>query len=153
MTGRMLRDGLGKACFWFMFIGFFVTFMPQYLVGLHGMPRRIAVYPGSSGWTGLNRISTVGAYFLFTSVAIMLVNFYVSWRKPVVAPSTVVAPSNPWDAGTLEWATTSPPPHHNYNSIPPIRSERPVWDANHPEHTVEHQERVPVGASTTGDGT
>ena len=82
MTGRMMREGLGKASFWFMFVGFWVTFMPQYLLGLHGMPRRIAEYPASNGWTGLNRISTVGAYLLFTSVAIMVVNFYVSWRKP-----------------------------------------------------------------------
>ncbi len=126
MTGRMMREGLGKASFWFMFVGFFVTFLPQYLVGLHGMPRRIAEYSSSTGWTPLNRISTVGAYLLFIAVAIMLVNFWVSWRRPVLAGD------NPWDAGTLEWGTSSPPPHHNFNSIPPIRSERPVWDFNHP---------------------
>jgi cytochrome c oxidase subunit 1 len=67
---------------------------------------------------------------LFLSVAVMVVNFYVSWRKPEVASG------NPWDAGALEWATSSPPPHHNFNSIPPIRSERPVWDFNHPDHTT-----------------
>ena len=128
MTGRMMREGLGKASFWFMFVGFFVTFFPQYLVGLHGMPRRIAEYSASTGWTTLNRISTVGAYMLFAAVAIMLVNFWVSWRKPVAAGA------NPWDAGALEWATSSPPPHHNFTSIPPIRSERPVWDFNHPDH-------------------
>jgi len=134
MTGRMMREGLGKASFWFMFIGFWVTFLPQYLVGLHGMPRRIAEYSASTGWAGLNRISTVGAYLLFTSVAIMVWNFYVSWRKPEPASA------NPWDAGALEWATSSPPPHHNFYSIPPVHSERPVWDFNHPEHLaiVEH---------------
>ncbi|HLX78812.1 MAG TPA: cytochrome c oxidase subunit I [Acidimicrobiales bacterium] len=130
ITGRMMREGLGKASFWFMFIGFWVTFLPQYLLGLHGMPRRIAEYSANRGWTDLNRISTAGAYLLFISVAIMLVNFYVSWRKPVRAPG------NPWDGHSLEWATTSPPPHHNFVFIPPVRSERPVWDYNHPEHTT-----------------
>ncbi|HVB06313.1 MAG TPA: cytochrome c oxidase subunit I [Acidimicrobiales bacterium] len=152
MTGRMLRDRLGKASFWFMFVGFFVTFLPQYLVGLHGMPRRIAEYSQSTGWTTLNRISTVGAYLLFIAVAIMLVNFWVSWRKPVIAGA------NPWDAGTLEWGTSSPPPHHNFNSIPPIRSERPVWDFNHPDHvalghpSTNGHGKVPAGASEVEHG-
>jgi cytochrome c oxidase subunit 1 len=138
ITGRMMNERLGKASFWFMFIGFWITFMPQYLLGLHGMPRRIAEYSSASGWTSLNRVSTFGAYLLFFSVAIMCVNFWQSWRRPVPAGS------NPWDAGTLEWATTSPPPHHNFYSIPPIRSERPVWDANHPEHKAlpSHAERA-----------
>jgi cytochrome c oxidase subunit 1 len=135
MTGRMLREGLGKISFWFMFVGFWVTFLPQYLAGLHGMPRRIAEYSATSGWTGLNRISTVGAYLLFISVAVMVVNFYVSWRTPEVASA------NPWDGGALEWATSSPPPHHNFYSIPPIRSERPVWDFNHPnDRSLPHPE-------------
>jgi cytochrome c oxidase subunit 1 len=138
ITGRMMREGLGKISFWLMFVGFWVTFLPQYLVGLHGMPRRIAEYSASTGWTNLNRVSTVGAYLLFLSVFVMVINFYLSWRRPVPAGG------NPWDAHTLEWATTSPPPHHNFEHLPPIRSERPVWDANHPEHRVpssEHHER------------
>jgi cytochrome c oxidase subunit 1 len=133
ITGRMMREGLGKASFWFMFVGFNVTFLPQYLVGLKGMPRRIAEYAAGSGFTTLNQISTGGAYLLFISVAIMLVNFWVSWRKPVPAGA------NPWDAGTLEWGTSSPPPHHNFEMLPPIRSERPVWDMNHPDApSVDH---------------
>jgi cytochrome c oxidase subunit 1 len=128
ITGRMMREGLGKASFWFMFFGFNITFAAQYWVGLKGMPRRIAEYSPAQGWTGLNQISTAGAYLLFISVVIMLVNFYVSWRKPVPAGA------NPWDGHTLEWGTSSPPPHHNYEMIPPIRSERPVWDLNHPDH-------------------
>ena len=102
------------------------------------MPRRIAEYSASDGWTTLNRISTLGAYLLFVSVVVMLVNFYVSWRKPVPASA------NPWDGATLEWATSSPPPHHNFFSIPPIRTERPVWDANHPEHTTQILDRARV---------
>jgi cytochrome c oxidase subunit 1 len=138
ITGRMMREGLGKASFWFMFVGFWVTFLPQYLLGLHGMPRRIVEYSASEGWTTLNRISTLGAYLLFVSVAVMLANFYVSWRKPVPASA------NPWDGATLEWATSSPPPHHNFFSIPPIRTERPVWDANHPEYTTQILDRARV---------
>jgi len=149
-TGRMLHDGLGKASFWFMFVGFFVTFMPQYWLGLHGMPRRIAEYSPDSGWTLLNRISTGGAYLLFISVALMLVNFLVSWLHPVPAGD------NPWDGHTLEWATSSPPPHHNFYWIPPIRSERPLWDHNHPEHTTIHgklpDEPARVGAVHWGGG-
>ncbi len=138
ITGRMMHEGLGKLSFWLMFVGFWVTFLPQYLLGLHGMPRRIAEYPSVNGWTGLNRMSTAGAYMLFLSVFVMLVNFFVSWRRPVPASG------NPWDAQTLEWGTSSPPPHHNFDHLPPIRSERPVWDANHPDHRApspDHPER------------
>ncbi|MGD0082859.1 MAG: cytochrome c oxidase subunit I [Acidimicrobiales bacterium] len=149
-TGRMTREALGKASFWFMFVGFWVTFLPQYLLGLHGMPRRIAEYSAATGWLTLNRLSTAGAYLLFLSVALTMVNLLVSWFKPVASGD------NPWDAQTLEWATSSPPPHHNFFWIPPIRSERPLWDYNHPDHTKLHQgnghapERAPalVGSSS-----
>jgi cytochrome c oxidase subunit 1 len=144
ITGRMMREGLGKASFWFMFVGFNLTFVPQYWLGLRGMPRRIAEYSSTEGWTTLNRIATGGAYLLFVSVVIMLVNFWVSWRNPVLAGD------NPWDGQTLEWATTSPPPHHNYERLPQIRSERPTWDMNHPEDRATHERRrrgaVPSGA-------
>ncbi|MCL5047196.1 MAG: cytochrome c oxidase subunit I [Firmicutes bacterium] len=139
ITGRMLNEKLGKTSFWLMFIGFWVTFIPQYLLGLHGMPRRIAEYSASTGWTTLNRVSTGGAYILFLSVAVMLVNFWVAWRKPVPAIG------NPWDGHTLEWATTSPPPSHNFYALPPVRSERPVWDLNHPNHpTISHEDKKQV---------
>ena len=137
MFGRMLRESLGKWHFWLMFIGFWVTFMPQYVVGLLGMPRRVASYPSNLGWQSYNIVSTVGAFIIAVSFAFLLVNFVVSWRKPIPAGN------NPWDAQTLEWYTTSPPPHHNYTHLPPIRSERPTWDANHPDAlTVPHG---PVG--------
>ena len=128
MFGRMLSERLGKIHFWLLFIGFWVTFIPQYIVGLDGMPRRVAGYLPSNGWTGLNVISTLGALIIGISFLFFLVNLVTSWRKPVPAGD------NPWDGGALEWFTSSPPPHHNFTHLPPIRSERPTWDYNHPEH-------------------
>jgi cytochrome c oxidase subunit 1 len=145
MTGRMLREGLGKATFWLMLVGANVTFLPQYLLGLKGMPRRIAEYAASDGFTTLNRISSAGSVLLFFSVAIFLVNVLVSWWKPIPAGD------NPWDASSLEWATSSPPPHHNFLKIPPIRSQRPVWDYNHPEdRIIEHTKTRPGGFVASG---
>lgn len=128
LTGRMYRESLGKLHFWLTFIGFNVTFLPQYIVGLRGMPRRIAEYAASDGFTFLNQVSTVGAYITGFAFVIFLLNLWISWRKPVPAGD------NPWDGHTLEWATSSPPPSHNFHSLPPIRSERPVWDLNHPDY-------------------
>ncbi len=124
-TGRMFNERLGWAHFWVMFFGFWFQTVPQYLVGLHGMPRRIAIYQASDGFTTLTRISSVGAWLVGFSFVIFLVNMWVSWRRPVPAGG------NPWDGYSLEWATTSPPSHHNFERIPPIRSERPVCDMNH----------------------
>ncbi len=140
MFGRMLREDLGKWHFWLMFIGFWVTFMPQYVVGLLGMPRRVASYPSNLGWQSYNIVSTVGAFIIGVSFFILLVNFFVSWRNPIPAGD------NPWDAHTLEWFTTSPPPHHNYTHLPPIRSERPTWDYNHPDAvTLPHGKAAKLG--------
>jgi cytochrome c oxidase subunit 1 len=130
VTGRMLRESLGKVSFWLMLAGATGTMVPMYLLGLHGMPRRIAEYSASTGWGTLNRIATGSSYLFALAVLIFAVNVVVSWMHPVWAGD------NPWDGHTLEWATTSPPPAHNFHSIPPVRSERPVWDANHPGHRV-----------------
>jgi cytochrome c oxidase subunit 1 len=151
MFGRMLNERLGKIHFWLLFIGFWLTFIPQYIVGLKGMPRRVADYLTSNGWTGLNQLSTVGAMVIGVSFLFFLVNLVQSWRKPVLAGD------NPWDGGGLEWFTSSPPPHHNFTHLPPIRSERPVWDYNHPEHRKDEShgdkrhrehEKETVGASS-----
>jgi cytochrome c oxidase subunit 1 len=126
-TGRMLREGLGKLHFWLMFLGFWLTFMPQYKLGLEGMPRRVATYVPGLGWQFLNELSTIGALIIASSFAVMLINLWVSWRSPVAAGD------NPWDGHTLEWFATSPPVHHNFERLPPVRSERPVWDFHHPD--------------------
>jgi cytochrome c oxidase subunit I len=131
--GRMFNETLGKLHFWFLFIGFWVTFLPQYVLGLRGMPRRVASYPAGLGWQNMNIASTVGAFIIGVGFVFFLVNLWVSWRKPVPAGD------NPWDAHALEWFSTSPPAHHNFTKLPPIRSERPVWDFHHPDHrTVPH---------------
>ena len=138
MFGRMLRENLGKWHFWLLFIGFWLTFMPQYVLGLKGMPRRVATYPSNLGWQSWNIVSTVGAFIIALSFLVLLFNFVVSWQNPIPAGD------NPWDGHALEWFTTSPPPHHNYTRLPSIRSERPTWDYNHPEHPVLPHGKHPV---------
>ncbi len=153
-TGRMLRERLGQAHFWLMFVGFWVTFMPQYKLGLEGMPRRVATYVPGLGWQNLNIVSTVGAFMIGISFVFLLVNVWVSWRKPVPAGD------NPWDGHTLEWFATSPPSHHNFERLPSVRSERPVWDFHHPDdlaltHSTngngKHRQPVGVGSGSDGD--
>ena len=127
MFGRMLDETLGKWHFWLLFVGFWITFAPQYILGLRGMPRRVATYPSNLGWGVLNQISTVGAFVIGSSFIFLLMNLWTSWRNPVPAGN------DPWGGQTLEWFTTSPPPHHNFTNLPPIHTERPTWDYNHPE--------------------
>jgi cytochrome c oxidase subunit 1 len=135
-TGRMLREPLGRTHFVMLIVGFLLQTMPQYVLGLEGMPRRIATYTVAEHWTTLNVISSCGGYLIGLSFAVWLVNLWISWRHPILAGD------DPWGGHTLEWATTSPPPHHNFYSIPPIRSERPTWDMNH--------EEPPPGADVQG---
>ncbi|MHB1775292.1 MAG: cytochrome c oxidase subunit I [Acidimicrobiales bacterium] len=146
MFGRMLNEHLGKWHFWLTFVGFWLTFLPQYELGMKGMPRRVASYPANLGWQSWNIASTVGAFMIAAGFAFLLVNFWVSWRNPVPAGN------NPWDAHTLEWFTTSPPPHHNYTHLPPIRSERPTWDYNHPDAPTIHHGPSGNGHGPGGDG-
>ncbi|HWP93306.1 MAG TPA: cytochrome c oxidase subunit I [Thermodesulfobacteriota bacterium] len=127
ITGRMLSEGLGKIHFWTMLIGFNLTFFVQHILGLIGMPRRVYTYPDLPHWGMLNLVSTIGAFILALSVLVFVWNIIASLRngKP--------AGDNPWDAWTLEWATTSPPPVHNFDRLPPIRGRRPLWDFTHPD--------------------
>jgi cytochrome c oxidase subunit I len=121
-TGRMLSDRLGKLHFASWIVGFSVTFLPQYQLGAEGMPRRFADYPALPGWPELNLISTAGSLLLAFGVLCFLAAVALALRQPRTAPA------DPWGANSLEWATTSPPPEHNFLRLPPIRSERPVFD-------------------------
>ena len=127
-TGRMLNETLGKIHFWTVFVGFHLTFLIQHWLGIVGMPRRYADYLASDGFTGMNMISTVGAFLLAFSTIPFLLNIWISKNSPKVTSD------DPWGyGGSLEWATSCPPPRHNFTSIPRIRSERPAFDLHHPE--------------------
>jgi cytochrome c oxidase subunit 1 len=133
MTGRMLDERLGKAHFWLTLIGFHTTFLVQHWLGAEGMPRRIADYLPSDGFTTLNMISTVGAFILGAATLPFLYNVWKSYRA-----GTVVTVDDPWGHGnSLEWATSCPPPLRNFDRMPRIRSERPAFDAKFPETVVE----------------
>ena len=128
-TGRMLDERLGKIHFWMLFFGFHTTFLIQHWLGVEGMPRRYADYLAGEGFTLENRISTVGAFLLGASTLPFLYNVWKTWRT---AP--LVSVDDPWGYGaSLEWATSCPPPRHNFVTIPRIRSERPAFDLHHPE--------------------
>jgi cytochrome c oxidase subunit 1 len=137
MTGRMLNDRLGKVHFWMLFIGFHTTFFVQHWLGVIGMPRRYADYLAEDGFTLGNQISTVGSVLLAASTLPFLWNVYITWRS---APKVTV--DDPWGyANSLEWATSCPPPRHNFVALPRIRSERPAFDLHHPEvAAMDHTE-------------
>jgi cytochrome c oxidase subunit 1/cytochrome c oxidase subunit I+III len=130
MSGRLLDERMGRLQFWLMVIGFNLTFFVQHFLGLMGMPRRVYTYPDLPGWTTLNLISTVGAFAMGLSVLLLLYNLGKSLR------SGKIAGDNPWDAWTLEWATTSPPSAHNFTEVPPVHGRRPLYDLTHPSKTV-----------------
>ena len=129
MTGKMLNSRLGKVQFWVMFIGFNMTFLVQHWIGVEGMPRRVANYPDLPGnVTTLNVISTVGSWLLALSVLMFFWNVYITWRY-----GEKVTEEDPWGfSSSLEWATSCPPPRHNFYRIPRIRSERPAFEAHYP---------------------
>jgi cytochrome c oxidase subunit 1 len=126
-SGRMLDERLGKFQFWCFLIGLNLAFFPMHIMGLMGMPRRQYTYPSGLGWDQLNLASTIGAFILAIGVLAFVINGIITLRKPADAPN------DPWDAFTLEWATTSPPPAYNFDTIPVVRSRRPLWDMKHPE--------------------
>jgi cytochrome c oxidase subunit 1 len=123
ITGTMLSEPLGKLHFGLMFLGTNLTFFPMHILGVDGMPRRVADYPASSGWQAANVVETVGAFLIALSILVFLWNVWASLRDRVPAGD------DPWEGQTLEWATSSPPPRHNFRDpLPPIRSYSPLFD-------------------------
>jgi cytochrome c oxidase subunit 1/cytochrome c oxidase subunit I+III len=126
MSGRMLSERLGMWHFALITIGFNLTFFVQHFLGILGMPRRVFTYPDLPYWGTLNMASTVGAVVTGVGVLVFVVNIALSLRRGKVAGE------NPWEGWTLEWATSSPPPHDNFAEVPPVYGRRPLWDLAHP---------------------
>ena len=132
VTGITLREGLGKLHFWLLVIGTNVTFFPMFFLGFDGMQRRIADYPASSGFGDLNLVSTIGSFLIALAVAVFLANLIVSLRNREPAGD------DPWEGQTLEWATSSPPPRHNFSGrLPAVGSYAPLLDLRQSRDRVE----------------
>jgi heme/copper-type cytochrome/quinol oxidase subunit 1 len=122
ITGRMMSETLGKIGFWLIFLGFQLAFFPMHFAGLLGMPRRVYTYPAGLGLELPNLLSTIGAFAVGSAVGLFVVNGLYSLYRGAIAPA------NPWDAASLEWATRSPPPAYNFAHIPVVESRTPLWD-------------------------
>ncbi len=132
MTGRMLNERLGKIHFWTLFVGFHTTFLIQHWLGIKGFPRRYSDYLATDGFTEMNMVSTVGSALLALSMIPFFVNVWITRKSPLVNCD------DPWGYGSsLEWATSCPPPRHNFLTMPRIRSERPAFDLHHPHIKTE----------------
>jgi cytochrome c oxidase subunit I+III len=130
LFGRILGDRLGKWNFWTFVVGFNVTFFPMHQLGFFGMPRRVYTYVPQMGWDPWNQVATAGACMMFVSVLLFLINVVRAFRKPVTAPD------NPWNGESLEWATSSPPPHYNFAAIPVIEGRDALWHRSDPMPVV-----------------
>ncbi|HLG63299.1 MAG TPA: cytochrome c oxidase subunit I [Ktedonosporobacter sp.] len=127
-SGKMLSERLGKWHFWLMLIGVNLTFFPMHLLGIFGMPRRIYTYPSNiATWSELNLLASIGAFIIAVSILVFLYNFVMTLKNGETAPS------DPWDAFTLEWDTSSPPKKYNFLTIPVVRSRRPFYDKKNPD--------------------
>ncbi|WP_055586156.1 aa3-type cytochrome oxidase subunit I [Peterkaempfera griseoplana] len=145
-TGRMLDERLGRIHFWMLFVGFQTTFLVQHWLGAAGMPRRYADYLPSDGFTTLNTVSSAGALLLGLSTLPFLYNVWRTARYGVR-----VAVDDPWGYGrSLEWATSCPPPRHNFHALPRIRSESPAFDLHHPEVVAAESEEQPRDPGHSG---
>jgi cytochrome c oxidase subunit I len=129
ITGKMLNETLAQWSFALLFIGFNLTFFPMHILGLRGMPRRVYTYPAEVGWGPLNMLASTGAVLMVLGVAVFLFNVFRSRRYGTTAGD------NPWQASTLEWATSSPPPHCNFFAIPTVAGRDPLWE-NPPDQPV-----------------
>ncbi|GAA3071238.1 aa3-type cytochrome oxidase subunit I [Streptomyces glomeratus] len=147
MTGKLLDERLGKIHFWTLFVGFQTTFLVQHWLGEAGMPRRYADYLPADGFTTLNVISSIGAFLIGLSTLPFLYNM---WKTAQYAPKVDV--DDPWGYGrSLEWATSCPPPRHNFTALPRVRSDSPAFDLHHPEFRQELPRRAHGTAEPTPD--
>jgi len=127
VSGRMYNERFGKLSFWLMVIGFNMTFIPLHFAGMLGMPRRIYTYYPGRGWEMYNLIASIGVLFQVAAIGLF------AWNVVYSAFKGEPAGDDPWDAWTLEWATSSPPPEYNFEKEPVVRSVRPLWDLKHPQ--------------------
>ncbi len=134
ITGRMMNETVGKWHFWLFLIGFHLTFDFMHIPGILGMPRRIYTYEADRGWMIWNMIVSSGTFFQAIGTLVFVYNLVWSYFKGPIAGA------DPWDAWTLEWSTTSPPPPYNFAVIPSVESRRPLWDLKHPEDTDNNYE-------------
>jgi cytochrome c oxidase subunit 1 len=151
VTGRMLDERLGKFNFWSMLIGFNLTFFPMHLLGLYGMPRRTYRYDKGLGWDTTNFVVTIGSFIIAFSVLVFLVNVIVSLRLKRGA----VAGDDPWDARTLEWSTSSPPPEFNFVDIPDVQARDDFWHRKYTEDDEGRLLALPSGGAApapSGEG-
>jgi cytochrome c oxidase subunit 1 len=137
--GRMLNDTAGKWNFWLMVIGFNLTFFPMHFLGFYGQPRRTYTYDAGMGWTTLNLLATIGAFIIALSVLVFLVNAIMSFRHPADAPA------DPWDARTLEWMTSSPPPEYNFAEVPIVTNRDELWHHKYTEDDEGRLVKLPGG--------
>ncbi|WP_328917426.1 MULTISPECIES: aa3-type cytochrome oxidase subunit I [unclassified Streptomyces] len=143
-SGRMLDERLGKVHFWMLFVGFQTTFLVQHWLGAEGMPRRYADYLVADRFTTLNTVSSIGAFLLGLSTLPFLYNV---WRTAKYAPRVTV--DDPWGFGrSLEWATSCPPPRHNFHALPRVRSDSPAFDLHHPEAAALPSPQTAAGKAT-----
>ena len=142
VTGRMLHEGFGKMHFWLTFIGFNLTFGPMHILGLWGMPRRIYTYADGMGWNCWNMVETVGAFVIALGTLLFVLNLFRSARGGELAGP------DPWDARTIEWLTTSPPPAYNFEEIPVVTARDEFWHRKYVGEGEKPPVRVPAGAST-----
>ena len=148
MTGRMLDEKLGKYHFWLTFVGFHTTFLVQHWLGARGMPRRYADYLATDGFTTLNTISSIGAFVLGASTLPFIWNVVASYRH-----GREVHVDDPWGHGnSLEWATSCPPPRHNFTELPRIRSERPAFELHYPHMAQRIRAEAHVATSHGAPG-
>jgi cytochrome c oxidase subunit 1 len=143
--GRRLNEIAGKWNFWLMVVGFNLTFFPMHFLGFEGQPRRTYTYDSGMGWTALNRMATIGAFIIALSVLIFLVNVIMSFRRPVDVSA------DPWDARTLEWMTSSPPPEYNFAVVPEVSHLDEFWHRKYTEDDEGRLVKLPAGTAYDPD--